>query len=132
MELRLETVAHFNLMLGGKQQPGFVNRHVGTGRNFFTIKYNHETGHALHSRNRKTTLVDPRIVDRAAKGPTQSVFTALQRMKVVEQRLIEIFFYFRKICVVVDNDLGTNFNLLVTGLDDVKLRSQKPSLIEIS
>ena len=58
MALRLETVTHLNLMFGGEQQPGFVDRHVGAGRHFFAIEHDHEIGDALHPRNRETTLVD--------------------------------------------------------------------------
>ena len=47
MTSRLEAVAHVNLMFGGVEQPGFVDGHIGAGRNFFAIEDDHESCHAL-------------------------------------------------------------------------------------
>ena len=52
-------------------------------------------------------------------------------MKVIKQRLFEIFLDFRKIGVVVDDDLGADLNPLVGWLDDVEFGCQQPPLIEI-
>ena len=51
----------------------------------------------------KTTLIDARVIDRAAERPAQSVFAAFQRMEIVEQRLLDALLYFGKIGIVVDD-----------------------------
>ena len=58
MTSRLEAVAHVDLMFGGVEQPGFVDGHIGAGRNFLAVEDDHQTRHARDAGDRETALGD--------------------------------------------------------------------------
>src|SRR5262249_1186797 len=130
-ESLLEAVVHLKLRVRRIKQRCRKNRDVGADRHRFAVKDDHEAFDALNTRHREDSLVYAREINGSAKRPAESVFAALERMKVVEESLLHSFTDLAKVGGVCGYDFRIDLYALISRSDHVQLGGQKPALIEV-
>ena len=122
---------HLNLRISRKEQTRLVDRYIAAELRLYAVEKHLQRLDALDTGDRKDSLTDTRVEDRAAERPALPVFSTFQRVKVIFNGLLDALLDVSKVCVVGNDDVGFNFYSLISGLNHIQLCGHQPALIEI-
>src|SRR5206468_8319804 len=106
-------------MFGRVDQCSTSNRNISAFWRLYIIKHNDEVLYALNANDSENTLIDQRIINGSSKGPALIIFTALERVEIIEQGVLNGELHLREIGPVISNDFSLNLHFLIGGFNDV-------------